>query len=71
MTVKRQSGGMELWDLAAKESDPNKLMKFTEEIVRLLDEKRKPPLASHSRTPQDRSPTYRPDALAVVPLEAS
>ena len=53
---------MELCELAAKESDPNKLMKLTEEIVRLLDEKRKPPLA-HSRTPQDRSPTYRPDAL--------
>jgi len=33
---------MELWELAAKESDPNKLMKLTEEIVRLLDEKRKP-----------------------------
>ena len=33
---------MELCELAAKESDPNKLMKLTEEIVRLLDEKRKP-----------------------------
>ena len=40
---------MELCELAAKESDPNKLMKLTEEIVRLLEEKRKPPLA-HSRT---------------------
>jgi hypothetical protein len=48
---------MELCELAAKESDPNKLMKLTEEIVRLLDEKRKPPLA-HSRTPQDGSPIY-------------
>jgi hypothetical protein len=47
---------MELCELAARESDPNKLMKLTEEIVRLLDEKRKPPLA-HSRTPQDSSPT--------------
>ena len=33
---------MELCELAAKESDPNKLIKLTEEIVRLLDEKRKP-----------------------------
>ena len=47
---------MELCELAARESDANKLMKLTEEIVRLLDEKRKPPLA-HSRTPQDRRPT--------------
>jgi hypothetical protein len=53
---------MELCELAAKESDPNKLMKLTEEIVRLLDEKRKPPLA-HSRTAQDSSPTSRPDVV--------
>ena len=37
---------MELCALAAKESDPNKLMKLTEEIVRLLDEKRKPPCSA-------------------------
>jgi hypothetical protein len=37
---------MELCELAAKESDPNKLMKLTEEIVRLLDEKRKPPFSA-------------------------
>ena len=33
---------MELCELAAKEPDPNRLLKLTEEIVRLLDEKRKP-----------------------------
>jgi hypothetical protein len=33
---------MELCELAAKEPDPNRLMKLTEEIVRLLDEKRTP-----------------------------
>ena len=61
---KNAERGMELCEPAAKESDPNnnKLMKSTEEVVRLLDEKRKPPLA-HSRTAQDRSPTYRPDAV--------
>jgi hypothetical protein len=32
---------MELCELAAKEPDPNRLMKLTEEIVRLLDKKRK------------------------------
>ena len=53
---------MELCALAAKESDPNKLMKLTEEIVRLLDEKRKPPFGTQ-QDPQDRSPTYRPDAV--------
>jgi hypothetical protein len=47
---------MVLCEFAAKKSDPNKLMKLTEEIVGLLDEKRKLPLA-HSRTPQDSSPT--------------
>jgi hypothetical protein len=37
---------MELCELAAKQSDPNKLMKLTEEIVRLLDEKRKLPFST-------------------------
>jgi hypothetical protein len=46
---------MELCELAAKEPDPNRLMKLTEEIVRLLDEKRKP--LKISRTLQDSSRT--------------
>jgi hypothetical protein len=37
---------MELCELAAKESDPNKLMKLTDEIIRLLDERRKPPFST-------------------------
>ncbi len=32
----------ELCELAAKESDPNKLIALTAEIVRLLDEKKTP-----------------------------
>ncbi len=31
---------MELCELAAKEPDPNKLLALTQEIARLLDEKR-------------------------------
>jgi hypothetical protein len=38
--AKNVEKGMELCELAAKEPDPNRLMKLTEEIVRLLDEKR-------------------------------
>jgi hypothetical protein len=33
---------MELCELAAKEPDPKRLMTLTEEIIRLLDEKRQP-----------------------------
>jgi len=33
---------MELCELAAKEPDPNRVMELTQEIIRLLDEKRKP-----------------------------
>ena len=33
---------MELCELAAKEPDPNRLISLTNEIVRLLDEKRNP-----------------------------
>jgi len=33
---------MQLCELAAKEPDPNRLMELTQEIIRLLDEKRKP-----------------------------
>ena len=33
---------MELCELAARESDPNKLIALTAEIVRLLDEKKTP-----------------------------
>jgi hypothetical protein len=40
---------MELCELAAKEPDPNRLMKLTEEIVRLLDEKRKSLNLQHPR----------------------
>jgi hypothetical protein len=51
--MKNNAERMELCELAAKESDPNKLMKLTEEIVRLLDEKRKPPFsAQHDRARQ-------------------
>jgi hypothetical protein len=32
---------MELCELASKESDPNTLLALTDEIARLLDEKRK------------------------------
>ena len=32
---------MELCELAAKEPDPNRLISLTNEIVRLLDERRK------------------------------
>jgi hypothetical protein len=54
---------MELCELAAKEPDPNRLMKLTEEIVRLLDEKRKP--LKISRTLQDGSRAQRPAISSV------
>src|ERR1700733_1773153 len=37
----------ELCELAAKEPDPKRLMQLTDEIVRLLDEKRQPLNAAH------------------------
>ncbi len=42
---------MELCELAAKEPDPNRLISLTNEIVRLLDEKRNP--TNISQSPQD------------------
>jgi len=35
---------MELCEQATKETDPNKLLALTKEIVRLLDEKKRKPL---------------------------
>ena len=42
---------MDLCELAGKEQNPKRLMELTEEIVRLLDERRKPPIGLQDNSP--------------------
>jgi hypothetical protein len=44
---------MDLCELAGKEQDPKRLMELTEEIVRLLDARRKPAFGQQDNSPQD------------------
>jgi hypothetical protein len=49
--AQNQERWLDLCELAGKEQDAKRLMELTEEIVRLLDERRKPPIGQQDNSP--------------------